>query len=353
MKRCDNGKRSVGSMVPRALGRVFGTGPGLAQTCLYARCVDSALVADTKPGRPRCAARVALGVFAVTLLALTGCKFNPAGLLPGAKALFEARKDLTPENEYYVGRAVGTQILARNEYRYLDVDGWQRDALSELTTYVNQVGNVVAAAAFDVPLAGDRPAPLAGWHFVILDDASINAFAAPGGFVFVTRGAIALAENEDELAALLAHEVAHTKRGHALGSIKKSRVSGAFKDMLQNSVELDQSQLGDLVGAFNGAMDDMLDSLLVKGYSRDTEFNADRHGLEILVKAGYHGGAFVSYLTRLSKHQATGGGGMSATHPKAAERVAQLKSHLTKLAVHELSDKRTRRFVAQKAQLSK
>jgi predicted Zn-dependent protease len=261
----------------------------------------------------------------------------------------EAKKDLTPENEYFVGRSVGTNILARNNYAYLDKDGWAEGQLKGFTLYVNAVGAVLANAALDVQHSGDRPAPIAGWHFVILDDSLINAFAAPGGYVFITRGALQLANNEDELAAVLAHEIAHVRRGHALGSIKKSRISSVYKEALASSVELDQQALGGLAQAFDGAMDDMLDSMLVKGYSRDTEFEADAVGMEIMARAGYNTDAFVAYLDRLQKQQSTGSGGFSATHPKASDRVATLKKIRSKFANNPVVAKRTARFTAARA----
>jgi predicted Zn-dependent protease len=131
-----------------------------------------------------------------------------------------------------------------------------------------------------------------------------------------------------------------------LGSIKKSRISSVYKEALTSSVELDQQALGGLAQAFDGAMDDMLDSMLVKGYSRETEFEADAVGMEIMAKAGYNTDAFVAYLDRLQRQQVTGSGGFSATHPKASDRVATLKKIRSKYDVHPVVAKRTARFIA-------
>ena len=280
--------------------------------------------------------------------ALGSCKVNltPEGIAKAYRGVQEARKDLTPENEYYVGRAVATNILARGNYKYRDASGFQSGKLAGMTAYVNAVGSVVANAALEVPHDGDREAPIAGWHFVVLEDRTINAFAAPGGYVFVTAGAIEKAGSEDELAAILAHEVAHVRRGHALGSIKKSRFAGVFKEMLDSSVELDAQALGKLTEVFDGAMDDMTDALLVKGYSRDTEYEADAVGLEIMIKAGYDPKAFVSYLGKLKATQATGSGGFTATHPKAADRIAKLEAKVKVAPAVTIPKARTTRFKA-------
>ena len=284
----------------------------------------------------------------VAAVALAACQLNLTGdsLSKAYHGIKEARKDLTPENEYYVGRAVATNILAKSNYKYRDAAGFDSGKLEGMTAYINAVGNVVALSSLDVKHDDDRPTPLAGWHFVILEDSSINAFAAPGGYIFVTMGAVQQAGSEDELAAVLAHEVAHVRRGHALGSIKKSRFAGVMKETMDSTVTLDQKALGDLTTVFNGAMDDMTDSILVKGYSRDTEFEADSVGLEIMIKAGYDPAAFVSYLKKLNAHQATGSGGFSATHPKASDRIAKLETKVAKAAQVTVPAVRTKRFKA-------
>ena len=162
------------------------------------------------------------------------CKvqLTPESISKSWHAYQDAKKDLTPENEYYVGRSVATNLLSRANYKYVEADAYQSGQLGKTTAYVNAVGNVLAASAMGTPRKDDRPSPIAGWHFVIVDDDTINAFAASGGFILVNKGLIKTAKNEDELAAVLAHEVAHTVRGHAIGSIKKSRMAGVYKEML-------------------------------------------------------------------------------------------------------------------------
>jgi len=280
--------------------------------------------------------------------AQVSCKvqLTPENLAKSWHAYQDAKKDLTPENEYYVGRSVATTLLARADYKYTESAQWKQGELGKTTAYVNAVGNVLAAAAMGAPRKDDRPSPVAGWHFVIVEDSTINAFAAPGGFILVNRGTIEAAKNEDELAAVLAHEIGHVVRGHALGSIKKSRMSGVYKEFLTSSVQLDEAQLGTLTKAFEGAMDDMVDSMVVKGYSRESELEADRIGLKIMSDAGYDPNAFVAFLETLEKHQGGGKGGFSATHPKASDRIAQLRREVTKYPAVTIPKIRTQRFKA-------
>lgn len=278
-------------------------------------------------------------------------KLTGQGLYDLAKGVKDAKKDLTPENEYFLGRSVATKILANADYQYRDADGFQGGMLQNATAYVNAVGNVVAFAAMDTPRAGDRPSPIAGWHFVILEDETINAFAAPGGTIFVTRGAIVQAKSEDELAAVLAHEVAHVVRGHAIGTIKKSRMSGVYKKFLDSSVELDPETEKMMTGVFGGSIDDIVDGSLVKGYSKDTEFEADKVGLAIMAAAGYDPAAFTRYLKTLDAHQETGSGGFYATHPKPTDRIKKLEAELKKVKSKKVPAIRVERFQDATAEL--
>ncbi len=291
------------------------------------------------------------GLCALALAAGLGglsCKVNltPEGLMKTIDAIQDARKDLTPENEYWTGRSVATNLLARHDYKYKDADSLRAGRLEGLTAYVSAVGGVLAASALETRRDGDRPAPIAGWHFLVVESDTINAFAAPGGWVFVTTAAVEAATTEDELAAVLAHEIAHVARGHALGSIKKGRWAGVAKTALDTSVELDEKALGDLTKVFEGAMDDMIDGILVKGYSKDTEFEADKVGLAIMAHAGYDPQAFVRYLKTLDARQATGSGGFSATHPKASDRVNKVESQAKTLGTKKIPKIRVERFKA-------
>ena len=290
--------------------------------------------------------KLALPMILASMLAMS-CKveLTPEALSKGWHAYKDAKKDLTPENEYYVGRSVSTNLLSRAQYKYVESEDWKAGKFGATTAYVNAVGNVLAAAAMGSPRKDDRPSPIAGWHFIIVDDDQINAFAASGGFILVNKGLIKAARNEDELAAVLAHEVAHTVRGHALGSIKKARMAGVYKEMLDSTVQLDAKQLGALSQAFEGAMDDMIDSMVVKGYSRDTEFEADRIGLKIMVDAGYDPNAFISLLENVEKKLPKAAeGGMKATHPSPKDRIAKLKSEVGKYEASSPTKVRKERF---------
>jgi predicted Zn-dependent protease len=262
------------------------------------------------------------------------------------KGVQSLNEEIRPEQEYYVGRSVATNILAKHNYKYLDSDAIARGDLVGTTRYVNDIGHILAAAAMETHRSGDRPAPIAGWHFVVVQSDLINAFAAPGGYIFVTTAAVKTAKSEDELACVLAHEVAHVVRGHALGNIQKSRLANVSSDVLQAAGReaLSPQQVAQLNSLLEGLIQDTLDALFVKGYSRDTEFEADRLGVEIAARAGYDPQAMNRFLQTLAKEQDTGKGGFFATHPAANDRMAKLAAEMPKYAAVTVPKIRVTRF---------
>jgi len=167
----------------------------------------------------------------------------------------------------------------------------------------------------------------------VLESEEVNAVSAPGGFVFLTLGALRRARNEDELAALLAHEIAHVSLRHGIGAIQAATrkrsaallVKGLGQSAAQaaraggSSRDAELLELGEL---FAGAIQDITSELLVKGYGRKDELAADSLAADTLKTSGYSRAALASYLTRL---EAEGGrGGWFGTHPEAKDRVEAL-----------------------------
>ncbi len=118
----------------------------------------------------------------------------------------KAVRPMTDQEEYYLGRAVAAAVLG--QYRLYGSE--------PLTSYVDSIGQAVA-------LASDRPSTYGGYQFVVLDNDEVNALSCPGGIIFITRGMVQKAKNEEELAAILAHEVAHVNHKDGLASIQRSR----------------------------------------------------------------------------------------------------------------------------------
>jgi predicted Zn-dependent protease len=262
------------------------------------------------------------------------------------KGISSLNDEMTAEQEYWVGRSIATNILAKSEYKYEDKDAIAAGKLEKITAYVNNVGSLLAFAAMNVDLGKVRPTQIQGWHFVVIDSPTVNAMAAPGGFVFITTAAIKLAKSEDELACVLAHEIAHVMKGHALGNIQQSRYASVGSDALQaaGTAALSPEQMKQLTELMGGMIDDTMNALFVKGYSRDTEFEADALGVKIASAAGYDPTGMTRFLTALSKVQDTGNGGFTATHPAAADRIAKVNDAVKGMPAVKVPGKRVDRF---------
>ncbi|HEX4048118.1 MAG TPA: M48 family metalloprotease, partial [Elusimicrobiota bacterium] len=148
--------------------------------------------------------------------------------------------DISESEEYYIGRAVSARILSR--YKPLNDPG--------PNLYAQRILQAVA-------MASDRPAIYKGYHVQILRSPEVNAFSAPGGFVFVTTGLLKLVRSEDELACVLGHEVAHVSKKHGLKTIKASRLTSAFAILgTEAARSYSPSQVAQLTDAFKGTVDD-------------------------------------------------------------------------------------------------
>ena len=223
-------------------------------------------------------------------------------------AVSKALERFTPENEYYIGRAVTATILA--DYRVL--------ANAALNEYLNLVGQTLAAFS-------DKPETFAGYHFAAADSDEINAFAAPGGFVVVTKGLLRCCRNEDALAAVLAHEVAHIQLEHGIQAIKKSRTTTAFAVLGAEAVKnFGGQELADLTEAFEGSISDIVSTLVNSGYSRKQEYEADRTAVVILKQAGYNPNGLREMLEEMAKRLPPEGHGFARTHPPPELRIKEI-----------------------------
>ncbi|MCB0353444.1 MAG: M48 family metalloprotease [Bdellovibrionales bacterium] len=266
---------------------------------------------------------------------LTGFNIGDSEL-DAFRSIGRASEKIGPQEEYYIGRAVAANIL----YKYpVSRNG-------NLQRYVNKVGQSLVAFS-------DRPETYGGYHFAVVQSPEINAVAAPGGYIFITDSFLKQLRSEDELAAVLAHEVGHVVEEHGVSAISQAHLTNAF--MKVGSIAADQSLSGTMVGtvgsplveAFQGSVDDVLETLLVNGYGRSQEYDADEYGVQLLAKAGYDPNAFVSVLKTLERleKESTQGGWLS-THPKGEDRLDELddlpRSRSTDLGLAA----RTRRFSA-------
>jgi predicted Zn-dependent protease len=238
----------------------------------------------------------ACGLAAV--LALQGCAQSPAT----GRSIFTG--GLSPEDEVKLGREQHPEIVGEFGGDYDD---------PELRAYVNSLGRLLARTS---------ELPNLDWHFTILDSSIVNAFALPGGYVYVTRGLLALADNEAELAGVLAHEIGHVTARHSAERYGQS--------VLGTAAALG---VGLLLGSEAAAQaTSSAAQLAVLSYSRDQEFEADTLGVRYLARTGHDPNAMATFLRRLLGHsryeaelagrpEAADAFDITQTHPRTADRV--------------------------------
>jgi predicted Zn-dependent protease len=227
----------------------------------------------------------------------------------GASKATEAARPISDSEEYYVGRAVAARILTTYP---LCQD-------KDLTLYVNEVGQTVARKS-------SRPQTFRGYHFAVLESPEPNAFACPGGLIFITRGMLKYCDNEDQLAAVLAHEVGHVAHKDGINSISKARWTEVWTAMGVEAAKQYGGVAGNLVSLFEGSIDDVFKTIVVNGYSRSAEEAADQAGVQTLARAGYYPGAMVVLLDKMNAQGKGASGGIFKTHPPTSERLAKVKT---------------------------
>lgn len=246
------------------------------------------------------------------------------------EAVRKSFAEITDEEEYYIGRAVSAMILSQYPV-------YRNDAL---TAYVNQVGNAVA-------IHSDRPETYAGYHFLILDTEEVNALAAPGGFVFITRGLLTRCRDEEMLASILAHEVGHVSAKHGLQSIKKSRLIDAFRIIgSEASKRFAPEKLAQLTDIFEDTLGDIAEKLIERGYDRKYEYRADELSVQTSVRTGYDATGLMDFLETLAEDASAGSDrGWFKTHPSAEDRMGRVQKEIAEVGTMPSTiEARTARF---------
>jgi predicted Zn-dependent protease len=222
------------------------------------------------------------------------------GALKRAQQVQELR--VTAEEERQLGEAVSEKV--RTRYGVVQDPNVHR--------YVTLVGTAVAQAVGSSDVA---------WTFVVLDTDAVNAFAAPGGFVHITRGALALLHDEAELAGVLGHEVVHVTERHTIRAIQKNKSvqMGADEKLSGNAALLNQVAEGVYL------------DIIEKGFGRTEENESDEKGVVAANKVGYAPQGLHRFLTRLQERnkESKEKRGLFASHPEMKERLERLTKQIS------------------------
>jgi len=245
-----------------------------------------------------------------------------------SKAVAKTFVDITPEQEYYIGRAVGATIL--KTYKPYDD--------KKLNRYLNLLGQTLAQAS-------DKPETYGGYHFLTLDTDEINAFAAPGGLIFISRGMLKLCRNEDDLAAVLAHEVGHVQNLHGLKAIESGRLTSALTILAaEGAKSLGGQELSELTDAFEGSIGDITSTMMNSGYARSAEHEADEAAVIIVKRVGYNPAGLIEMLKNMKTQLKPGAKDFASTHPDPNDRIADIKEMIGTVTLISSPAARQKRF---------
>jgi predicted Zn-dependent protease len=189
-----------------------------------------------------------------------------------------------------------------------------------------------AAANARVRAVGTRLVQAAGlagqpWEYVVFDDDTANAFVLPGGQVGVNTGLLRVVQNDDQLAAVLGHEIAHMTANHAAERYSQTAATQAGLGIAQGVLGGGSSTMAQAVGSLGG-VGAQLGVLLP--FSRRHELEADRLGVDYMARANYQPSQALALWRNMAAGRTGGGGGggMTSTHPSDSDRLAALDAHI-------------------------
>jgi predicted Zn-dependent protease len=244
-------------------------------------------------------------------------------IISTVKNVGKATRDFDEKEEIALGRDLAARLLGAAP---LVAD-------EPLQRYVNRVGRW---------LASQTERPDLPWEFGVLDAPQLNAFAVPGGTIFVTRGLIARMQSEAQLAGVLAHEISHVLRKHHLKAIQKNARAALAGEALSLALKDSRSQAREKLLSFGT-------ELYSRGLDKSDELEADRLGVVIAARAGYDAYGLPTVLQTLEamNPQDSGLALMFKTHPAPAERLAALEQLQALLDRHTPQSQLPGRFLAE------
>jgi len=208
--------------------------------------------------------------------------------------------------EITFGREIAARILARHK-------AYENPALIK---YISLVG---------ATLVQSTNRPELEFHFMVLDTDEINAYAAPGGYIFITKGALKLMKDEAELAGVIAHEVGHVTEKHV---VKELKIKGT--DDSSDLARLAGGSSGAARAAFGQAVEQGLELIFKDDYKKDDELQADKTSVTISALSGYDPSGLARYLNRIKPMKEKVPAPSDSTHPTFDSRISQINDAVKK-----------------------
>lgn len=217
----------------------------------------------------------------------------------------ESLKPIGYEEEKAIGGALAVEVFNRFGGSYKD---------EAVIRYVNLIGKNIAQFSD----RGDIE-----YHFAVLNNMEINAFAAPGGYVFVTLGLLKKVKNEAELAGVLAHEIAHITQRHTLQTIERMKRLSGISELTLTAMDKDPSLFADVIK--NAAK-----KLFDEGLDQNMEYEADKFGIDYAYRTGYNPAGLMNFLETLNILMGKEESVFFKTHPSTKGRIDKISNDMPK-----------------------
>jgi predicted Zn-dependent protease len=230
------------------------------------------------------------------------------------------------------------QLFGISEQEEIQIGRQVEADVAKKPGFVNDPIRLRSVTAIGLKLARVSERPNLPWVYHIVRDSSVNAFAAPGGFIFVTRGLVSFVKSNDELAFVLGHETTHVAHRHAVELAEREmqlRLGTALITRVLFGGSLTAYQLSQIASGVIGAK-----------YSRDKEYEADHYGVIYAKRAGEDPRAAVSFLERLERleQQPNAVGSAFASHPPIPDRIKAVRDELRQMGYRATWAGHSRRF---------
>lgn len=238
-----------------------------------------------------------------------------AVLLFSNNGLAERKRDsLAPQSGVYTVEDVEKEILFGREMAAILLSDKNLVVDQALSRYVSLVGHSVLRHSGRTDL---------NFYFAVIKSTEINAYATPGGYIFITSSALELMENEAQLAAVLAHEIAHVVDRHIVKALKIRSDDTSMTALISKLTGIN-TQSAKIV--FNQAIGQAMEILFSRGLGHNDEYNADQQGILLTTLSGYDPSQYVGFMDRIRPIIESSKGELSNTHPAFGERITRLKA---------------------------
>jgi len=221
-----------------------------------------------------------------------GCRVNP----------------VTGEKEFILVSPGQEKVMGRKAAEEVEKELGKSIKDQQLQNYINYVGQRIAAVSHT---------PQEGFSYKAIDHKSVNAFALPGGYIYITTGMLKQLNTEAQLAAILAHETAHVTARHSVSRISRNFLISLGMSLITGEKASTAIRVANIVRQLEGM-----------AYSRKQERQADRIGLDYLVKAGYTPNGMIETMEMLEKRKSFMMIEFLSTHPSPENRVEYIRADI-------------------------